>query len=100
MRRQCLVLCCALISFSFINSCNNKNKSTLPKDIVLGMMPESKNKLAGIPLASTPLGGAELPSSVDLSDKMPDVGNQGGQQSCVAWAVAYALKGYQEDVEL
>lgn len=64
------------------------------------MLFEKKEKLMGIPLASTPFGGDELPASVDLSDKMPPIGNQGKQQSCVAWAVAYALKSYQEKVEL
>lgn len=66
----------------------------------LGMLFEKKDKLAGIPLASTPFGGDELPAAVDMSDKMPPVGNQGQQQSCVAWAIAYALKSYQEKLEL
>ena len=64
------------------------------------MRVESDNKLAGIPIASTPLGGQELPEDVDLSDKLPEIGDQGNQQSCVAWAVAYALKSYQERVDL
>ncbi|WP_300667008.1 C1 family peptidase [Fluviicola sp.] len=37
-----------------------------------------------------------LPSKVDLSDKMPPIGNQGYQGSCTAFAVAYAAKSYQE----
>lgn len=52
----------------------------------------------GIPLASTPLMGV-LPPSVDMSRGFPTPGNQGTQSSCVAWAVAYALKSYQEGVE-
>jgi len=51
-----------------------------------------------IPLAALPSMGV-LPSKVDLSNKMPPVGNQGNQGSCVSWAVGYALKGYQENVE-
>ena len=39
---------------------------------------------------------AVLPSKIDLSDKMPPVGNQGYQGSCAAFAIAYALKSYQE----
>lgn len=70
-----------------------------PVKVQLGMLIESPEKLAGIPLASTPAGGTELPASVDLADKLPPVGNQGMQQSCVAWAVAYALKSYQEKLE-
>jgi hypothetical protein len=51
-----------------------------------------------IPLAATPLLG-ELPTEVDLSSRFPTPGNQGRQSSCVGWAVAYALKSYQEGVE-
>ena len=91
----------AMWSFIFL-SCNNsgKGKNGNSHDVPLGMKFEEKNKLAGIPLASTPFGGDELPKSFDLSDKMPPVGNQGSQNSCVAWAIAYAMKSYQEKVEI
>lgn len=39
-----------------------------------------------------------LPPSVDLSDEFPAPGDQGQQKSCVAWAVAYALRSHQEEV--
>jgi hypothetical protein len=91
---------------ALFNSCNNSGKtdnktsSSSDHNVPLGMKFENRDKLAGIPLASTPFGGDELPTHVDLSDKMPPVGNQGNQNSCVAWAIAYALKGYQEKLEL
>ncbi len=46
--------------------------------------------------------GAEptTPRSVDLSANFPNPGDQGNQQSCVGWATAYALKSYQEKVEI
>ncbi|EGV27865.1 peptidase C1A papain [Thiorhodococcus drewsii AZ1] len=50
-------------------------------------------------LLGDPGDSPQLPSSVDLSSSFPAPGNQGGQGSCVAWATAYALKGYQEKVE-
>lgn len=50
------------------------------------------------PLASTPLMGL-LPRSADLSPLLPPPGDQGQQGSCVGWAVAYAMKTYQEGVE-
>lgn len=50
------------------------------------------------PLASTPLMGL-LPRSADLSPFVPAPGDQGQQASCVGWAVAYAMKSYQEGVE-
>ncbi len=37
-----------------------------------------------------------LPSSIDLSSKMPPVGNQESLASCIGWAVAYAYKTFQE----
>lgn len=45
------------------------------------------------------LSGAALPAAADLSSNLPPVGDQGPQGSCVAWAVAYYLKTYQERVE-
>ena len=97
-----LLINCTLVSLLFY-SCNNSDKKNTTHDgheVPLGMLFEKEDKLAGIPLASTPFGGGELPASVDLSDKMPPVGNQGIQQSCVAWSIAYALKSYEEKLEL
>ena len=51
-----------------------------------------------IPLASTAAMGS-LPNSKDLSSWFPVPGDQGQQSSCVAWAVGYGLKSYQEAVE-
>ena len=40
-----------------------------------------------------------VPSSVDISADAPIPGNQGGQGSCVGWAVAYVVKTYHERIE-
>lgn len=40
-----------------------------------------------------------LPSSVDLTDSFPVPRNQGHQNSCTGWAIAYALKSHQEEAE-
>ncbi len=45
-------------------------------------------------------GTTSLPSSIDLSANFPVPGNQGSLGSCVGWATAYALKTYQERVEV
>lgn len=37
-------------------------------------------------------------SSVDLTSSFPSPGNQGSQESCVGWAVGYALKSHQEKI--
>ena len=49
------------------------------------------------------LGGNSTPSqptAIDLSLNFPSPGQQGSQNSCVGWATAYALKSYQEKVEI
>jgi len=65
----------------------------------LGLKFTPADQLQGIPLASTPYSGEELPNSFDLSGNLPPAGNQGRQNSCVAWTVAYAYKSYQEKKE-
>ncbi len=64
-----------------------------------GLRLATPDQLRGVPLAFTPYSGAELPAKVDLSANMPPPGQQGNLNSCVGWAMAYALKSYQERVE-
>lgn len=45
-------------------------------------------------LPKTPLYRAFIPDRVDLSARMPPVGDQGSQGSCVGWAVGYAARSY------
>jgi hypothetical protein len=45
-------------------------------------------------LRTTPPHRAFLPVAIDLSSRMPAVGNQGKSSSCVAWATAYAGRSY------
>ncbi len=42
---------------------------------------------------------AELPAAVDQTASIPPVGDQGSQNSCVAWATAYYTKTFQEKME-
>jgi len=65
----------------------------------MGLKPADPEELARMPKAAMPFSGKELPPSVDLSDKMPPPGQQGNQNSCVAWSIAYAVKSYQEKLE-
>jgi hypothetical protein len=41
---------------------------------------------------------AFLPLAVDLTSRMPRVGNQGASSSCVAWSTAYAARSYYTNV--
>lgn len=56
-------------------------------------------QLRAIPLAELPYAGFQLPDQVDLAPRMPPAGHQQRQNSCVAWASAYAVKTYQEKQE-
>ncbi|MEQ8351853.1 MAG: C1 family peptidase [Leptospiraceae bacterium] len=70
------------------------------KEMDCGFNPTSPAAMRSVELApTTQIRHRGLPSSVDLSSRMPPVGNQGQQGSCVAWAVAYAAKSYQERIE-
>ncbi len=66
-----------------------------------GALPSPKEFLDLVPLAYAPTGGGdiELPASFDLSSQMPQVGDQGSQNSCVGWAVGYYLKSFHEHNE-
>jgi C1A family cysteine protease len=37
---------------------------------------------------------ANLPSSVDLTDKLPPVGDQGNYGTCITWSVGYGMRSY------
>ena len=51
-------------------------------------------------LLGAPGAAPTLPSAVDLSKDFPIPADQGRQNSCVGWATAYAMKTYQERVEI
>lgn len=57
----------------------------------------------GSPFFSDLLEEIEIPDSlapkIDLSKNMPPVRSQGKQGSCVAWAIGYYLKSYQEKIQ-
>lgn len=60
-----------------------------------GILP-TKEELARVPVwKPEPEGAGEFPR-VDLRPYLPPVGDQGRQNSCVGWALAYTCKSYQE----
>jgi len=111
-----LALCLLVIFYilGFWNFQPDRNASQLPSipDIPVstspvapivysfGLEPLSDGEYQSIPQAVIPenIKGA-LPATWSLAHKMPRAGMQGHQGSCTAWAVAYALKSYQEEVE-
>lgn len=65
-----------------------------PGTFSCGYIPSPKEVQDTIPLKRDFNSFEDLPSSIDLSSQMPPVGNQGRQNSCVAWATGYAIKSY------
>ena len=67
----------------------------------IGANMESPAMVSAMSVASltTAAAAAALPASVDLTAELPPVGDQGGQGSCVGWAVGYSTKTLQEVVE-
>ena len=53
---------------------DEENLEEIPQDLNLG------------------IGNGNLPSSIDLREHFPPIGNQGNYGTCVAWAVGYNLK--------
>lgn len=70
-----------------------------PDSLFTGLVFTPQEELDKIQEAPMVFGGGELPNSVDLSADMPPAGNQGRQNSCVAWSVGYAVKSYYEHKE-
>ena len=68
----------------------------------LGALIPTEEMLVSIPVALPPVSAYTsdtLPSSFDLSSKMPPVRSQGQQGSCASWAVGYYVKGYHEHLD-
>ena len=64
----------------------------------MGWIPESQAEYDALPKLKVS-ATVSLPSSIDLSSSMPNVRDQGIQNSCAGWAVAYAYKTYQEKLD-
>ncbi len=60
-----------------------------------GLIAEDLSKVSWIKPYKSLAKTTILPSSVDWSNKMPAVGNQGSLGSCVAWSVGYYAKTFE-----
>lgn len=89
VRRTCRALAYGLV---FLPIANIQAQAT-------GLVFTDSVRLRAVPYAYFPYSGAALPGKVDLRPLMPVPGQQGKQNSCVGWAVAYGLKTYEERVE-
>ncbi len=93
MKKINLFILALVISSAFLAGCT-KTKSNKDGSGFISTPKETLDKVNNA--KSNLIGGNKLPSSVDLSSKLPPPGNQGQQNSCVGWSVGYAMKTYQE----
>lgn len=89
----CLLITTAIFAEEFDPS-SVRSPGCKPGTFSCGYIPSSKEIQDSIPLKRDFNSFEELPKSTDLSSQMPPVGNQGRQNSCVAWATGYAIKSY------
>ena len=79
-----------------------EEENTVSQKKGLGALIPTEEMLIEVPVAMPPVNSYasnKLPSSFDLSNKMPPVRSQGGQGSCASWAVGYYLKAYHEHID-
>jgi len=82
-----------------VNSQQDTTRGTGAEDIAPEVYAGFKMSDYNSNLLGAPHDDATRPDSIDLSANFPLPGDQGKQNSCVGWAVAYALKSFQEKVE-
>lgn len=88
-----IILSCILafsaVIFAFADNSNRAYDDVIwdDEDTILNNLED----ISSTPNSSRLNTSSTLPSSVDLSNKLPQPGNQYPQKSCVAWATAYAL---------
>ncbi len=84
---------CFILSLAIFAGCSSQKKT----EEGTGVQFTDSVTLKKVIKAKPPfIGSSHLPASVDLSKNMPPPGNQGPQNSCVGWSIAYGMKSYQE----
>ena len=81
-----------LFLFLLVAVFNSPSVNAQKGSINSGYVPTAESKLGAPNFFGADTG--PLPPSIDLSTRMPPVGDQRTQASCVAWAVAYGARGY------
>ena len=81
-----------LLLFLLVAVFNSPSVQAQKGPINSGYVPSAESKLGAPNLFGADTGS--LPPNIDLSSRMPPVGDQRAQSSCVAWAVAYGARGY------
>ncbi len=97
MKKQNLILL-VILSFALIfQSCNwDSDPDELSHALGWTESAEDTTKIQDDVTFGTTYGSGNLPSSVDLTEYFPPIGDQGQYGTCVAWAVGYNHKSFLE----
>lgn len=83
-------------AFDILNTLNAVLQETDDESVLWGWNEDSENLAeveSGISFSSASSSGS-LPTSVNIEDDLPPIGNQGPYGTCVAWAVGYNMRTY------
>ncbi len=86
------LLTATLLLLGLSSTLQAQTPAVADSDFAEGAQPTDPAYDAGLPVIAR--HRAFLPVSVDLTSRMPEVGNQGSLGSCMAWAVGYAARSY------
>lgn len=82
-----IILAICVLNVSFVQAAQNEKKGLGFKGFRSSVSKLPKSKMQEM---------KSLPALIDWSNKLPAVGSQGHQGSCVAWALGYYYKSFQE----
>ncbi len=98
-RTSAVTVCLVLLVLVGCGVDSEPSPPPAPRQQATGLIPVDEQLYINLPVAIVEVVDPDLPPVVDLSPSFPPPGDQNPQPSCVAWAVGYALKTYQETVE-
>ncbi len=96
----CLILTVPVLTQQGFNPASVQPANCQNGKMKCGMVPANQEQMSTIEQSeNNSIRHRGLPASTDLASKMPPVGNQGQQGSCVGWSSTYAIKSYHEQIE-
>lgn len=88
-----------LLLFSGCEREENKQATNSQALHPLGVIEELPSTVKKVGFYQLPIRLKSLPTSIDYSNRMPTVRNQGTQGSCVGWAVGYYCRTYEKSLD-
>ena len=99
LKKLTIALIVIVLVFALVGPVWTYGKTRINNQHGFGLIPSWKFRFNVKHITLTNVNASDLPSSVDLTNMLPPVGDQGSQGSCVAWAVGYYYKTFTEHTE-